>query len=106
VVYALESPDQAEGVDLNRVEILTDRALVEDPPEDFLGQSTVIVRATGLVRDDATWSQTGWMALGAEPDVTGREVELVAIPYALWANRGPSVMRVFVPAHREVTRRQ
>jgi hypothetical protein len=43
------------------------------------------------------------MALGAEPIVTGREVELVAIPYALWANRGPSVMRVFVPAHREVT---
>lgn len=103
VVYALESPDQAEGVDLNRVEILTDRALVEDLPEDFLGQSTVIVRATGLVRDDAAWSQTGWMALGAEPVVTGREVELVAIPYALWANRGPSVMRVFVPAHREVT---
>ncbi|WP_420811038.1 hypothetical protein [Diaminobutyricibacter tongyongensis] len=25
------------------------------------------------------------------------EVRLVAIPYALWANRGPSVMRIFVP---------
>ena len=85
--------------DLNRVEMLTDRALHEDISEDFLGQRTVILRAAGLMRDDAAWSQTGWMALGTEPVVTGREVELVAIPYALWANRGPSVMRVFVPAH-------
>jgi uncharacterized protein len=27
-------------------------------------------------------------------------VWLTAIPYHLWANRGPSVMRIFVPIRR------
>lgn len=104
VVYAFENIDQESGVDLNHIEILVDRPLVEEARHDFLGQGhhrpTVIVHATGLARDDAPWGGRGWTTLGTEPRPVGREVELVAIPYALWANRGPSVMRIFAPVHR------
>ena len=31
------------------------------------------------------------------PPAAGDRAELVAVPHHLWANRGPSVMRVFVP---------
>jgi DUF1680 family protein len=99
VVYALESPDQADGVDLDHVEIFVDSPLTTRVDDDFLGRRTVIVAARGLARDDSAWSRTGWMPLNAAPPASGREVELVAIPYALWANRGPSSMRVHIPAH-------
>ena len=97
LVYCLESPDQAAGVDLNRVEILVDRPLSEDL-RDLLGQPVVTVRVAAMARDDSAWSRMGWATLGEEPERAGREVELVAIPYHLWANRGPSVMRIFTPA--------
>jgi uncharacterized protein len=92
VVYCLESPDH-DGVDLNHVEILADRPLAEHERD-----GTVVVTATGLARDDSAWAGRGWATLGAEPEPRGREVMLTAIPYHLWANRGPSVMRVFIPS--------
>jgi DUF1680 family protein len=105
LVYCFESPDQAEGVDLNRVELLVDEPVVEDDPADVLGQTTVVLRAQAVLRaDDAEWT-SGWAPLGAAPasgDGGGseRRVELTAIPYHLWANRGPSVMRIFAPYRR------
>jgi DUF1680 family protein len=98
VVYCLESPDQEDGVDLNHVELLVDRPLAEHVRTDLPGGDTVTITATGFARDDAAWAAQGWATLGAEPPSAGREVTLTAIPYHLWANRGPSVMRVFVPA--------
>jgi uncharacterized protein len=98
LVYCLESPDQAAGVDLNRVEILVGRLLAEEFHRDLLGQPVVTVRVAALARDDSAWSRMGWATLGEEPERSGREVEVVAVPYHLWANRGPSVMRIFTPA--------
>ncbi|WP_183061674.1 glycoside hydrolase family 127 protein [Motilibacter peucedani] len=98
VVLCFESPDQ-RGLDLERVELLVDRPLEEETVE-LLGQRVVRVRARGVQRDDSGWAGSGWATLGQEPAGAAREVELVAVPYALWANRGPSTMRVFVPARR------
>ena len=98
LVYCFESPDQAAGVDLNRVEVLTGRPLTEEHHGDLLGQPIVTVRVAAIARDDSGWSRMGWATLGEEPERSGREVELVAVPYHLWANRGPSVMRIFTPA--------
>jgi uncharacterized protein len=98
-VYALESSDQEPFVDVNSVEIFTDTEFVERIEPDFLGQPTVIVTARGFARDDTAWSDSGWMSVADVPDATGRAVDLHAIPYALWANRGPSTMRIFVPTH-------
>ena len=98
VVYCVESVDQPEGVDVNRVELCVGEPLHEQVREGFLGQTAVLVTAAGLARDDSGWAGTGWAELSEQPSRTGRRVTLTAIPYHLWANRGPSVMRVFVPA--------
>ena len=100
VVYCFESPDQDPDVDLNRVELLLDEPLREQAREDFLGQEVVVVAAQAIARDDSGWTGTGWATLDERPAVTGRRVTLTAIPYHLWANRGPSVMRIFTPVHR------
>jgi DUF1680 family protein len=97
IVYCLESPDQPAGVDLNHVELLAGEPLREQPRDDFLGGPAVLVTATGLVRDESGWAGTGWRTLDEQPAGEGQRVELTAIPYHLWANRGPSVMRIFVP---------
>lgn len=99
IVYCFESPDQPDGVDLNRVELRLDRPMAEQP-RALLGQSVAAVIAPAVARDDGAWNGSGWATLGEAPSSRGREIELVAIPYHLWANRGPSVMRIFVPIWR------
>jgi DUF1680 family protein len=100
VVYCLESVDQPDGVDLNRVELMVDAPLTEETREDFLGEPAVIAIAHGVLRDDSGWADSGWATLGEQPRPSGTAVRLTAIPYHLWANRGPSVMRTFVPIWR------
>ena len=97
VVYAFESVDQAVNVDLNHVELRNRTPIAEEVVTDFLGRATVILRANAVARDDTGWAQSGWARYAAQPSTGMRPVELVAIPYALWANRGPSAMRIFVP---------
>jgi uncharacterized protein len=96
LVYCLESPDQPDGVDLNRVELVLDEQPVEEQRE-LLGTPVVAVHIAASARDDSGWAGAGWATLGEEPAPAGRRVRLTAIPYHLWANRGPSVMRIFVP---------
>jgi hypothetical protein len=100
LVYCLEDPDQPDGVDLNHVELAVDEPLTEEHRE-LLGSRVVVVHAAGLARDDSGWGGSGWATLGGEPRSTGRRVRLTAIPYHLWANRGPSVMRIFVPVRQD-----
>jgi DUF1680 family protein len=100
VVYCLESPDSPDGVDLNHIEVLVDEPLAERVAEDLPGGPGVVVEVAAVMRDDSAWAGTGWFALDEEPAESGRRVTLTAIPYRLWANRGPSVMRIFVPAQR------
>ena len=97
LVYALESPDQADGVDLDHIELVPSESLEENIQDDFLGARVAIIHATGLARDDSAWAGSGWRTLGSEPEVVGDRVRLTAIPYFLWANRGPSTMRVNLP---------
>jgi len=97
VTYCLESHDQVSGVDLDHVELVAGGALRVAAREDLLG-GTLVVEADGLVRDDSGWSgHAGWATLGEVPTAPGRRVTLTAVPYYLWANRGPSAMRVWVP---------
>ena len=103
VVYCMESHDQADGVDLNHVELLVDEPLREQLRDDLPGGPVVTVTAAGCVRDDDDWAGTGWAPMTDPPATGGRRVELIAVPYHLWANRGPSVMRVFVPARQSKT---
>ena len=96
VVYALESPDQDPAVDVNSVELAIDRPL-EFAVDEMLGRWVAVVRATGVMVDTSSWPGEGYARLGSEPAMGRRAVDLTFIPYALWANRGPSIMRIHVP---------
>lgn len=96
VVYALESPDQDEGVDLNAVSLVVDRPL-DVEVRDVLGRRVATIGAAGAVADTSSWPAGGYAALGSDDRLATRSVALRFIPYALWANRGPSVMRIHVP---------
>ena len=63
---------------------------------DLLG-GTVAIEVEGVVRDDSGWGGSGWASLGEDTPQSTRRATLTAIPYYLWANRGPSAMRVWVP---------
>ncbi|MFC7623368.1 glycoside hydrolase family 127 protein [Microlunatus sp. GCM10028923] len=76
LVYALEQADQAESVAVDDLRLDPAGALAEERREDLLGGVTLI------------------KAAGSGPD---GPVELVALPYHLWANRGPQPMRVWIP---------
>ncbi len=104
LVYCLEGHDQDDGVDLNHVELVVDEPITQEVREDFLGQRTVVLTAHGMARDDRPWAGSGWAALGQEPATPCRRVQLTAIPYHLWANRGPSAMRIFLPVHASPAR--
>jgi uncharacterized protein len=96
VVYCLESPDQPADISLDHIDIAADAAFSEQQKE-IAGRSVTVLTATGSVRDDSGWDGSGWATLGQQPTPVRRDVDLTFIPYSLWANRGPSTMRVFVP---------
>jgi len=96
LTFCLESPDQSDGVDLDAVALRADGELRVSSRADLLG-GTVVIEADGEVRDTSAWAGTAWATLGEEPAAATRQVTLTAIPYYLWANRGPSAMRVWVP---------
>lgn len=90
-VYALESPDHP-GLDLDLVRIDAAEALAEIEADTSLGD-VVAVRAIGRAASppDDAWPY------GGATQRTEVQVDLTFIPYYLWANRGSSTMRVWVP---------
>lgn len=96
VVYSLESTDQENGLDINAIEVLVDEPMRERYVSDFLGAPTVALELSGVQREDHDWDR-GWAPYRDVPRAPERRVTLTAIPYHLWANRGPSVMRIFAP---------
>ena len=102
IVYCFENVDQpstvdSKQVDLNHVELRVDEPMTEEVVHDLPGGPAVVARVPAVARDDSGWGRTGWATLGDEPDRRDTDVVLTAIPYHLWANRGPSVMRIFTP---------
>lgn len=83
IVYAAEWPDNANGKVRNLV--LADSApLTSEFRADLLnGVQVVKSKAVGLARD-------------ANGQVTNTDQEFVAIPYAMWANRGRGQMSVWI----------
>ena len=93
-VYCLESVDQLPDLDLAMVTIAPDAVLLESI-EQVAGEVSTVVEVLGLAVDASAWIRP-WAELATlNPDA--RPVLLRAIPYRLWANRGPSTMRVHIP---------
>jgi len=95
LVYCLEEVDQEAGLNLLDVHIAPDAPLEATWREDLLG-GVVAVKARGAVADTRPWEDQLYRPLTAER-LPQRAIELTAVPYYAWANRGPGMMRVWIP---------
>ncbi|WP_299040046.1 glycoside hydrolase family 127 protein [uncultured Pseudokineococcus sp.] len=95
LVYAVEEHDLPEGVALDDV-VLDPTGALEDAGTDEALDGAVRVRARGRVRGPESGAST-WLPADAPAPGRDDELELVAVPYATWANRGPGPVRVWVP---------
>lgn len=96
LVYCLEQADQSADVDVQDVAVKPDSKLAPVWQPDLLGGVTVI-EVDGVSLDTSAWDNALYRPLDSLTPAQGRAVKLTAIPYYAWANRGPGVMRVWVP---------
>lgn len=88
LVYCLEGPDHPAGK-VRNVVLPDDVPLSPEYRSELLGGVTVI-RSSGKA-----------YSYDARGRVQEQAVELTAIPYCAWANRGPAEMVVWIPRDRE-----
>ncbi|WP_336855516.1 glycoside hydrolase family 127 protein [Sinomonas albida] len=94
VIYCLEQHDQEPGVLLEDLRIDPAGEIREVPAEGLSGGFTML-KAPGKRVAPATAALYADAPTPLEGE--GRPVELTAIPYFRWANRGEGAMRVWIP---------
>ena len=95
LVYCFEGVDQPAGVNLSDVRIRSSTPLKAIWREDLLGKIEEI-KAQGAVEDMSGWEDTLYRA-SSSVSPPYQDLELTAVPYYAWANRGPGTMRVWIP---------
>ena len=90
LIYVLEQADNA--ADLDRIVLPPDARLSSTFEADLM-TGTQVITAKGLARDTESWGGALYRARGGEK---GEEVEIRAVPYALWGNRGVGKMTVWL----------
>lgn len=95
LVYCLEGVDQPDDVDLEDVVLdRTVQATLSARPDLLGGVTTVTVRGRRVEANPCRW----WPYRAYEPHHPCEDdVELTAVPYAVWGNRGSGAMRVWLP---------
>ena len=93
IVYCFESVDNPEVVMADLALDVTANIEAEWQP-DLLGGVSVL-RGRGVTPSPDHGPL--YRPFSAGPALRRREVEVTAIPYYAWANRGDSAMRVWVP---------
>jgi len=95
LVYCLEGVDLPAGVDVADVRVRSGTPLKAIWREDLLGK-IMEIKAQGAVEDMSGWEGLLYRSFSpASPPY--RDLELTAVPYYAWANRGPGTMRVWIP---------
>ncbi|MFD1716932.1 glycoside hydrolase family 127 protein [Georgenia deserti] len=97
LVYAFEGADQPDGVVVDDMLLDVTGEITEEHRPDLLGGVTVL-RARGYRGTPPPQAATPYAEAGTRPSGHGEPVALTAVPYHVWANRGPNPMRVWVPA--------
>jgi hypothetical protein len=100
LVYCLEQGDLPAGVRMDDVAVDPGAQLRASEQPDLLGGVTTVTIPGFLRQDDGG---DGWWPYQS-PDPGGQRwqpLELTAVPYLAWANRGPGAMRVWLPRYPE-----
>ena len=92
-VYCLESADLPPGTRITDVALAKDTDLVARFDRPLLG-GAVVLEGLAQVRTSPAWR--GELYREALP-TAGKLIKVAFIPYALWANRGPGEMSVWLP---------
>lgn len=93
IVYCLESPDLPSGVKLSQIKIPGDLELRARFDSRLLG-GVVVLDGKVLTRGGEPWGAQLYRDLQPERLQTN---SVKFIPYAVWQNRGPSEMSVWLP---------
>jgi hypothetical protein len=95
LVYAVEQVDQADGVDVDDLHLVVSGERSTRYREDLLGGVTVI----SLKGRPGRHAEQPWPYAAADRETPplGAEVDVTAVPYFAWANRGIGAMRVWLP---------
>ena len=96
LVYCLEQADQPAGTDLFDMELEPSVPLRSSWRPDLL-DGVMAVHASGHVVDSAPWEGRLYRRVEPANGEPRRSVDLTAVPYYAWANRGPNAMRVWLP---------
>jgi DUF1680 family protein len=95
LVYCLEAVDQPADLDLLDVRINPQAPLQTTWRADLLG-GVVTVETEGTAVDVSNWGDDLYRPISME-SLPQQRVQLTAVPYYAWANRGPGTMRVWIP---------
>jgi len=95
LVYCVEEADHP-GARIADLELDAGAPLVARWDGDLL-EGVTVVRAGGFLADATAWTGHLYRRFRSEGERPGRPAELIAVPYGVWANRGPGAMRVWIP---------
>ena len=95
LIYCLEQADQPENVNLLDAGVNPYLPLQDAWQPDLLG-GVMTVHTPGVMRAPEAWQDHLYLPSGTV-QATQRAVNLTAVPYYAWANRGPGAMRVWIP---------
>jgi hypothetical protein len=93
-VYCLEEIDQEPEINFNDIRITQKAELKAVWRKDLLG-GIMAITVQGKLVDD-TWGNRLYGRINKKKP-SARDINLTAIPYFAWANRGPGAMRVWIP---------
>ncbi len=93
IVYCIEAADNP-GVDLAEIAINADGPLELIDSRDWPGVKCIVAHA--ILRTERELNHRLYRTAAPE-EVKESSVDIIAIPYFLWANRGSGPMRVWIP---------
>lgn len=93
IVYCIEGIDQEHSVD--RIRLRPKDSFSAVFARQLLGGVVALDGSAGL-EDEGAWSGVLYRRTETVPGLVG-DTSVRAVPYAVWANRGPSGMAVWIP---------
>jgi uncharacterized protein len=96
LVYAVEQVDQPAGAVVDDLHIDVTAPARAEHRDDLLGGVTVVsLKGRVVGHTGGSWP---YRSAGSDASPLGDEIDVTAVPYFAWANRGIGPMRVWLPA--------